>query len=592
MSKKNSHPNVLFIMVDEFRFPPIYTTKEVREWSERELKAINWLSKHGVEFKHHYVGSTACSPSRATIFTGQYPSLHGVSQTDGAAKTAYDPDIFWLDPQTVPTLGEYLEVAGYQTYYKGKWHISEADILIPTTHNPLPSYNPDTGVPDPKTEEYYLAGDRLDKFGFHSWIGPEPHGSNPHNSGSSSAIGLPGRDIVYAEEVKKLIADLDTSKSDKPWFMVASFVNPHDIAMFGQLAEVLPQYNFEPDKSVPHDIPPAPTADENLSTKPIAQQSYREVYPQALQPTLDSLHYRRLYYSLQLEADRRVKEVLKALVRSRFKDNTLVVFTSDHGSLVGAHGGLFQKWHNAYEETIHVPLIFWGPNILAGQEGTTRELVTNHVDLIPTILGLVGVDADKVQHALKSSHSEVHPFVGRNLAPVVRSSKREIERSFDSPVYFMTDDKFSKGLNQVTLFGQPYHAVIEPNSVQTVIATIDNRLYKFSQYFDNIAFSQATSTSAPPTAREQLQASLVPAQYEMYNLDDDPLETRNLADPAFSTEHTRQIQEKLYKLLLKECKHKRLSPTYGPVPNDRYCCQCGPLPAKVIAEANILPRNP
>ena len=139
-------------MVDEFRFPPIYTTKEVREWSERELKAINWLSKHGVEFKHHYVGSTACSPSRATIFTGQYPSLHGVSQTDGAAKTAYDPDIFWLDPQTVPTLGEYLEVAGYQTYYKGKWHISEADILIPTTHNPLPSYNPDTGVPDPKTE--------------------------------------------------------------------------------------------------------------------------------------------------------------------------------------------------------------------------------------------------------------------------------------------------------------------------------------------------------------------------------------------------------------------------------------------------------
>jgi arylsulfatase A-like enzyme len=71
-------------------------------------------------FTRHYAGSTACSPSRATLFTGQYPSLHGVTQTQGIAKKSQDPDMFWLQPNTVPTMGDYFKQAGYQTFYKGK----------------------------------------------------------------------------------------------------------------------------------------------------------------------------------------------------------------------------------------------------------------------------------------------------------------------------------------------------------------------------------------------------------------------------------------------------------------------------------------
>ena len=95
-------------------------------------------SGHGeIEFHRHYAGSTACTPSRATLFTGQYPSLHGVTSTDGTAKQSSDPGMHWLDPNSVPTLGDWFRAGGYQTHYRGKWHISFADLAIPGTHEGL-----------------------------------------------------------------------------------------------------------------------------------------------------------------------------------------------------------------------------------------------------------------------------------------------------------------------------------------------------------------------------------------------------------------------------------------------------------------------
>ena len=340
----STKPNILLIMVDQQRYPTVYDTEELRAWQKEYLKAQTILAKHGFTFKNHYTGSTACCPSRATIYTGQYPSLHGVTQTVGAAKGPYDPDVFWLDPSTVPTMGDYFRTAGYQTYWKGKWHVSAADILIPGTKNAYLTYNPDNGVPIPSDEERYIKANVLTAFGFDGWVGPEPHGANPRNSGSSAATGVSGRDPVYAEQTVALIQKLDQEyrkkegQPVKPWFIVSSFVNPHDIAIFGAVTRASAQFAFKVDPSVPF-IPPAPTATESLSTKPIAQFSYRNVYPLALQPLEDTLFYRQLYYSLQLEADRQICKVLNALMESAFYHNTIVVFTSDHGELLGAHGG-------------------------------------------------------------------------------------------------------------------------------------------------------------------------------------------------------------------------------------------------------------
>ena len=101
-----------------------------------------------MEFHRHYAGSTACTPSRATLFTGQYPSLHGVNSTDGTAKQNSDPGMHWLDPDSVPTLGDWFRAGGYRTHYRGKWHVSFADLMIPGTHEGLKASD-DDGKPMP-----------------------------------------------------------------------------------------------------------------------------------------------------------------------------------------------------------------------------------------------------------------------------------------------------------------------------------------------------------------------------------------------------------------------------------------------------------
>jgi arylsulfatase A-like enzyme len=560
--------NFLIIMVDQERFPPIYESSKIKRWRKRNLLAQELLKEHSLVFKNHYVGATACSPSRATLFTGQYPSLHGVSQTSGAAKEAFDPDMFWLDRNTVPTMGDYFRAAGYQTFYKGKWHVSDEDILIPGTHNALASYNSTTGVPDVAKEELYLKANRLDVFGFAGWIGPEPHGTNPHNSGSSSGIGTAGRDHVYGSEVVQLIEALDLQKAsrgpagaDRPWAIVSSFINPHDIALFGAFTATSPQFHFDAG-NVPV-VPPPPTFAESLSTKPSCQASYREVYPKSFQPIFRNEFYRQVYYNLQKQADEEMLRVLKALLRSSFYEDTIVLFTSDHGELLGAHGNLHQKWYCAYEEAIHVPFLIHNPQIFPKRKST--HLLTSHVDILPTILGMAGIDVKSIQADLTKRFSEIHPFVGRNLSDYVLGGRRP----GDAPIYFMTDDDVTQGLHQVSVTGKPYKSVIQPNHIETVITTLrmDGRkeLWKYSRYYDNPQFWENPGEKTKKKTR-------VPDELEMYNLTDDPLETKNLANPKYATPQTRSIQQILDNLLLEQCKMKRLTPTSGTVPG-MLCCQ-------------------
>lgn len=568
------------MMVDEERYPMVYESKELQEWRKKYLKTHNLLQENGISFLNHYVGSTACAPSRASLFTGQYPSLHGVSQTPGAAKGSYDADMFWLDPNTVPTLGDYFRAAGYQTYWKGKWHISIEDILVPGTHEALKSYDPDTGEPDIEVEQMYLQANRLDPYGFSGWIGPEPHGMDPRDSGSSAATGVKGRDTVYAEDVVQLINKLEEGYSDEsePWLIVSSFVNPHDISLAGLLTRLLPSFDLRIDSTAP-DIPPAPTATESLDTKPSAQRSYRYTYQKALQPTLDSHFLRKFYYSLIKEVDEEMFKVYQALQNSIFYDNTIVVFTSDHGDLLGAHGGLFQKWHNAYEETIHVPFIIHNPQLFASKKQTS--MLTSHVDVLPTLLSLANISVEEVQEKLQLDHSEVHPLVGRDLTPLI-DGMEDFDRAHE-PIYFMTDDEFSRGLHQETVLGEPYEAVSQPNHVETVITTLKTgqhhreEIWKFSRYFDNPQFwsepyvEDKVSTikrTKPLLDHKEVNVSIVstktePVQeeYELYNLTTDPIEEINLAHPDHATSFTKSIQKYLMKMLQQQRETKRLYPT-------------------------------
>ncbi|MEZ5165396.1 MAG: sulfatase-like hydrolase/transferase [Acidimicrobiales bacterium] len=99
-------PDLIVILTDEERAAPAYEPAAVTRWREDHLPGRRWFLDHGIAFRRHYVGSTAV-PSRPTLLTGQYPGVHGVTQTDGLGKRAHDSRMRWLRPDEVPTLGHW-----------------------------------------------------------------------------------------------------------------------------------------------------------------------------------------------------------------------------------------------------------------------------------------------------------------------------------------------------------------------------------------------------------------------------------------------------------------------------------------------------
>jgi choline-sulfatase len=585
-------PNFLILMCDEMRYPPIYESAAIKEFRLRYLRTQNALRRTGVEFCRHYVASTACSPSRTSLYTGQYPSLHGVTNTDGAAKAAYDPDVFWLDTNSVPTIGEFFRAAGYRTFWRGKWHASEADMTIPGTHDQLLSYDATTGAPDPAAEALYTASERLGGFGFSGWIGPEPHGRAPLNSGSSVPPGQQGRDIGFAQQTSRLIERLEQDGGDEPWLVVSSFVNPHDIVLFGLFANLGGGFEFAIENGVvPYQVfNPAlfqRTVNDNLATKPTAQTSYQKTYPVWQQPILDQERYFRYYYQLHKNVDDQMWSVYQTLLRSRFFDDTIILFTADHGSLVGAHHGMYQKWYNAYDETTRVPLIVSNPRLCRGPRSV--DTLTSHIDLMPTMLGLAGIDPAPILEKLTVDHSDARPLVGRNLSALVLGLVPPAR--INDPLYFMTDDDPSRGLDQATTSGIDYQSVAQPNHLETVIAEIGGKVWKFTRYFDNPQFwsspgypvesgvEDIVSLQRQPTPREdgtypigyQMTVKHRPAsdEYEMYDVSGDPMELHNLYDDPSLT----GVQTLLAELLQQQCARKRLVPCSGDVPGEPQCGQ-------------------
>ena len=127
------------------------------------------------------------------------------------------------------------------------------------------------------------------------------------------------------------------------------------------------------------------------------------------------LAYRQLYYYLHKVVDQAIGRILDSLEASGMADDTIVVFTSDHGDLLGAHGGLQQKWCNAFDEATRVPMIVTGPGDRATPPVASRT-PTSHVDLIPTLMGLAGIDVERAAAGVAAHHAEARPLPGRDLS--------------------------------------------------------------------------------------------------------------------------------------------------------------------------------
>lgn len=242
----DSRPNILLVTCDQYRFPRFSygpdggfdePLKQILGFQGRVdgsnpyakfFPGLLRLRDNAVVLRNHTIAASACTPSRAVIYTGQYGTRTGVTQTDGLFKNGDSPNFPWLEAGGIPTLGTWLRAAGYTTHYFGKWHVSN-----PPDHS-------------------------LERYGFDDWEEsyPEPHGAQYNNLGVYRDAGFTDSACAFlrrqglADNYNRAFAsmaaeDPDTTGPDTgaipPWFAVASFTNPHDIATYpGVIAQALP----------------------------------------------------------------------------------------------------------------------------------------------------------------------------------------------------------------------------------------------------------------------------------------------------------------------------------------------------------------
>ena len=531
--RKGNKPNILFIMVDEWRYPVEYESEELKEWKRKNLKFREVIESKGTVFHRHYTNTTACSPSRTTMQTGQYPNVHGVTQTDGIAKNADDPEMVWLEPWTVPTMGNYFREYGYKTVIKGKWHISDSSITL-RDGSKLTTFD-SRGNTIEKYKDFYLEKNVLGDYGYDGWIGPEPHGSASLNSASSLPKNVLGRDIKFTEQLIQELEDL--SETEDPWFLLATYLDPHDITVYGWDAITSDdKWRFEVDPTLPETLFTREfneSLNEYLATKPPAQESYRNLYSTAIQPIMDIDRYQRYYYTLQRRVDEKIMRLWNKLISLPCYENTLVIFTSDHGDQLGSHGRMFQKWYQAYEESIHIPLVVSSP--LLGNEHRDVNSLTCHIDILPTLLDMAGANSNKLRLMLGKSPKRGRrsrqpfslnlPLSGVSIKDLVTGESEKVRDS----IYFYTEDDPISGENQRNIQCRYYTSVSQPSSVEAVLLLHKNRLWKLTHYY----------------AASNPCSNVKGISHELYNVTDDPMELTNL----FGRPKYAKIQGHLMKLL-------------------------------------------
>ena len=557
-------PDIVLLVTDQERAAPTYEPDALAAWRRTALPGHQWFRDHGVSFERHYSGSLACVPSRPTFLTGQFPDVHGVTQTDGLGKMADDSRMRWLEPGEVPTLGHWFEAAGYDTHYDGKWHVSHADLTGPDGGRL--ETNDDHGDPDPAAVQAYLDADPLAPFGFHGWVGPEPHGPGAADCGVVRDPLIADRVVAWLEDryARRAAGDAD---AQRPFLLVASFVNPHDIVLFPAWVRRNP---LEPGPLDPPAVPPSPTDEEDLATKPAAQIAFRSSYYSAYGPApavqriyrANQQAYRDLYHRLHAEVDGPMDRVRRA-VTDRGADGTVLVHTADHGELLGAHGGLHQKWFNLYDEATRIPFTVVRTGDGATAPRVVSDMPTSHVDLVPTLLGAAGVDVEAASAELAPRFSELHPLPGRDLMPVVESADGEdLERT----VYLLTRDNMPEGdsgasgvarrLGRVEKVPRPLRIEVPAHvgsSFEGIVGRVAedeaaggaDHLWKLVRTFDDPA------TWTEPGIRHRAadgpggvvhRTEPLADQWELYDLDADAIETVNRVhdpDAAEVLEHLR-----------------------------------------------------
>lgn len=362
MNKKKSDltnetkPNILIFMVDQLNgtlFPD-----GPADWLH--TPNLKRLAEESTRFVNAYTASPLCAPGRASFMSGQLPSRTKVY--DNAAEFASD----------IPTYAHHLRRAGYYTCLSGKMHFVGPDQLHGFEDRLTTDIYPaDFGW----TPDYRKPGERINW-----WY---------HNMGSVKGAGIAEitNQMEYDDEVanfaEQKLYQLSRGLDDRPWSLTVSFTHPHDPYVARQkfwdlytdcdhLEPVESAYRYE---------------DYDAHSKRIMLANDYEAFDISVE---DVRRSRQAYFANISYLDEKIGRLLQVLNETRQHENTVVVFVSDHGDMLGEKGLWFKM--NFLEGSARVPLMIKSPNLSAGQVLTP----VSNIDVTPTLAELAGVSIDEV----------------------------------------------------------------------------------------------------------------------------------------------------------------------------------------------------
>ncbi len=340
--------NVVFILSDDHRFDVMSFLGH--PWVQ--TPAMDAMARDGVYFQNAVVTTSLCSPSRASILTGQYMHNHGVVDNNVLTK-----------PGTI-FFPQYLQAAGYQTAYFGKWHMGG--------HSDAP------------------------RPGFDRWVSFRGQGHYyPPTHLKKWSLNVDGKSVPQKGYITDEITDyaidwLNGTKkqADKPFFMYLSHKGVH--GMFHPAKRHAGKY-----KGKPFPTPKTmPNTKANYKDKPLWLKNQRNSWHGvdfAYHQDTDIAEHYRLYCEALLSVDESIGRVRKWLEENGVADNTLILYMGDNGFQWGEHGLIDKR--TAYEASMRVPLLGVCPKLW--KPGTKLPQVVANIDIAPTIFEAAGLKTPK-----------------------------------------------------------------------------------------------------------------------------------------------------------------------------------------------------
>ena len=368
-----SRHNILILMVDQFN-GTLFPDGPAEFLHAPHLKS---LAKRSLRFANAYTASPLCAPARASFMSGQLPSRTRVY--DNAAEFASD----------IPTFAHHLRAAGYQTSLSGKMHFVGPDQLHGFEERLTTDIYPaDFGW----TPDYTKPGERIDW-----WY---------HNLGSVTGAGIAEitNQMEYDDEVAyhamRRLYDLSRGQDQRPWCLTVSFTHPHDPYVarrkFWDLYEDCP--------ALDPTVPAIPYDEQDPHSKRLMDACDHTAFSITDE---DIRRARRGYFANVSYVDEKVGEILDVLDRTRMANDTVILFVSDHGDMLGERGLWFKM--NFFEGSARVPLMVAVP----GVEGRLIDTPVSTLDVTPTLAGLAGIDI-----------TTLAPWTdGQDLMPVARGEE-------------------------------------------------------------------------------------------------------------------------------------------------------------------------